>query len=280
MLFIGVRGSGESPQGAAASNPSAYTTDSQWTVGSEFTGMGPFVQGMLDGRGPGGNPAARDSFIQTLEEEGIPRSKVEVRALVYEAAPTSLLLQSVRSWIPLKINGSMIAEYLASVESGSAALTSLLRSKHTACPEQKIVLAGYSQGALVIHHALNRLSDANAAVVDSIVATNLLADPAQAVFSSHVKLGSSEASVGGLTQSWTGADRRDIQQDIPVRSFCDDLDAVCAPEAASWVKVDGDELYGFEVHTRYDTLDMRALGRLAAWDTADAVKSGENGDAG
>lgn len=52
---------------------------------------------------------------------------------------------------------------------GSTTMTNLISSTATRCPNTKIVLAGYSQGAQLVHNAAGRTSSANAAKVAAVV---------------------------------------------------------------------------------------------------------------
>ncbi|KAH6639291.1 cutinase-domain-containing protein [Boeremia exigua] len=52
---------------------------------------------------------------------------------------------------------------------GSTTMTNLISSTATRCPNTKIVLAGYSQGAQLVHNAAVRTSAANAAKVAAVV---------------------------------------------------------------------------------------------------------------
>lgn len=282
ILFMGVRGSGESPSGGNATSWSSYTYDEDWAPGQAFSGMGSPVQGVLDGSSPSQGTAAGDSFIQTLAEEGVPRDEVEVRALVYRAAPTDLLTSAVSvdlnpfgglplppAAVPyLHVDAAKIASYMASIETGVAALTGVLSQVRSECPEQRIVLAGYSQGALVIHQALNDLARTGAPVVDRIASVVLIADPAQRAQSNRTKMGSSTFGSRGLWQWLPGTDKTDLPQQVRgVIAYCNDLDIVCAMEPASFAS----DRYGERVHTSYMALEMRELGRLAAYNAADAL---------
>ncbi|KAF1364197.1 cutinase-domain-containing protein [Lizonia empirigonia] len=52
---------------------------------------------------------------------------------------------------------------------GSTTMTNLISSTATRCPSTKIVLAGYSQGAQLVHNAAVRTSAANAARISAVV---------------------------------------------------------------------------------------------------------------
>ncbi|KAF2845080.1 carbohydrate esterase family 5 protein [Plenodomus tracheiphilus IPT5] len=52
---------------------------------------------------------------------------------------------------------------------GSTTMTNLISTAATRCPSTKIVLAGYSQGAQLVHNAAQRISAANAARVAAVV---------------------------------------------------------------------------------------------------------------
>jgi predicted esterase len=50
-----------------------------------------------------------------------------------------------------------IDEYFTGISNGVGFVRRTLRQRAEACPYERIVLAGYSQGAMVMHRALNEL---------------------------------------------------------------------------------------------------------------------------
>jgi len=65
-------------------------------------------------------------------------------------------------------------EYNDSVDSGSQELAGYVRDSTINCPAQRIVIGGYSQGAHVVHEALNIIPDNERSVIDNVV---LFGDP-------------------------------------------------------------------------------------------------------
>lgn len=65
----------------------------------------------------------------------------------------------------------------SSVPTGVAAVQSHLSSQTTACPDQKYVIVGYSQGAVVSHDALGNLSSVAPAALGKIIGLVMFGDP-------------------------------------------------------------------------------------------------------
>ena len=76
--------------------------------------------------------------------------------------------------VPLAFDNS----YLQSMLEGIVPLSSKVASIHTMCPKSKIILAGYSQGAFIVHQFL-AVENANNRSVSYIAGVVLLADPAK-----------------------------------------------------------------------------------------------------
>ncbi|CAI6333662.1 unnamed protein product [Periconia digitata] len=63
-----------------------------------------------------------------------------------------------------------VAGFLAGGDAaGSTTMTNLISQTASRCPNTKIVLSGYSQGAQLVHNAAQRTSSANAAKVAAVV---------------------------------------------------------------------------------------------------------------
>lgn len=67
--------------------------------------------------------------------------------------------------------------YLASIDQGIKSVLNEFTTKAQQCPQTRFVLAGYSQGALVMHQVLINLYFNNAGLLNRIAATALIADP-------------------------------------------------------------------------------------------------------
>ena len=143
VLAIGVRGSGEEPQGP----PPDYGFDRLPST----KGFGPKMWEVYEG------------FADELSAKR-PGTQIRTIGLKYKALGT--------------FHNPGKTDYLGSVDEGTAQLLDLLTREINRCkddPEQ-IVLLGYSQGALVIHLALFKL---NALGLGKIATVILVADPAK-----------------------------------------------------------------------------------------------------
>ena len=140
-LFIGVRGSGESP------------------------GIGPKVTGIYEG--------VRTRRADDPLPVGTTFSKI---ALSYEANPVPIAGTANRTaWQHL----SDVANYTPGAWDGAVKLIAQMRDSVEECGDsgQVIILAGYSQGAWVIHAALEYLDEADPGLLQHVGAVGLLADP-------------------------------------------------------------------------------------------------------
>jgi hypothetical protein len=121
------------------------------------------------------------------------------------------------------------ADYMGSVDVGTAALGAQYSAFTAQCPDTKVVLAGYSQGAMVVHRNLLALgADPN------LSAALLIADGDRLPDDTTVDIGSASKDpekTGGAAQDWpilAHAPAR-LPTNIGVRtiSVCDAGDAVC-----------------------------------------------------
>jgi hypothetical protein len=69
-----------------------------------------------------------------------------------------------------------IARFLASIKTGAATIVSDVEDEATACPHEKLILVGYSQGAMAIHQAEVQLAASSPDAAGHIAATVLIAD--------------------------------------------------------------------------------------------------------
>jgi hypothetical protein len=230
-LVIGARGSSEAPVG----DPPVFT-------GNE-SGFGQR------------NLAAYEGFKSSMEAAGVGSSQLTTLGLHYPAVGISL---------PLFIR----EEYLQSVAAGEEELISELEALTAECPKERVVLVGYSQGALVIHLALRTLavSDPSLLTSEHLAGVMLIADPArvphgaETVWEAPEVQAAAGSAVAGASGVWTAAAARGAGP-LPSSvkggtiSFCAYHDIVCAPTpGASW-----------SVHDDYyQSANLEAMGRWMA----------------
>lgn len=77
----------------------------------------------------------------------LPGRTVSSQAVVYPAQGVELLVTDPNA-------------YFTSLELGAQSVQAALRGRAAACPQERIVLSGYSQGAMVVHRALQDLDRA------------------------------------------------------------------------------------------------------------------------
>jgi hypothetical protein len=153
------------------------------------------------------------------------------------------------------------ADYMGSVDQGTAALGGQYAAFTAQCPETKVVLAGYSQGAMVVHRNLVAIgSDPN------LAASLLIADGDRHPDDTTVNIGTASTDpekTGGASQDWPilAHAPAKLPANVGVRtiSVCDAGDAVCDydPDAEEVSPV------AVAIHTSYTTAD--ADGQMWTW---------------
>jgi hypothetical protein len=121
------------------------------------------------------------------------------------------------------------ADFMGSVDAGTAALGGQYASFSQRCPNTKVVLAGYSQGAMVVHRNLHALAQS-----PNLTAALLIADGDRIPDDNTVNIGSAPSdpeTVGGAAQDWPTLAHapEKLPANVGTRtiSVCDAGDAVC-----------------------------------------------------
>lgn len=121
------------------------------------------------------------------------------------------------------------ANFMGSVDAGTAALGGQYASFAARCPATRVVLAGYSQGAMVVHRNLHGLANS-----PNLAAALLIADGDRLPDDTTLNLGSVTAVPGagkGVAQDWPILAHAPAQLPVGVGSrtisVCDLGDAVC-----------------------------------------------------
>jgi streptogramin lyase len=95
--------------------------------------------------------------------------------------------------------GVNLPMYLAGKDKGVAALWGAVTQVRFSCPNQKIVLAGYSQGAMVVHEFLEELTTGNdTATKSAIRGVVLIADPERVKHSQVLEFGTAAWNEYGI----------------------------------------------------------------------------------
>ncbi|GFG52156.1 cutinase [Mycolicibacterium agri] len=153
------------------------------------------------------------------------------------------------------------ADYMGSVDTGTAALGGQYAAFTAQCPETKVVLAGYSQGAMVVHRNLHAIG-----AHPNLAAALLIADGDRIPDDTTVNIGSASTDpekTGGAAQDWPilAHAPAKLPANIGVRtiSVCDAGDAVCDYDP----DVDEVSPAAVAIHTSYTTADSD--GQMWTW---------------
>lgn len=211
QLLVTARGSGEVPGGSAetATDPSLYDAfaydSTKGGFGLDYRGMGMRLQELLTGETlvtdpwhvvNGAQPALLDSLTPTQ------RASMQVYALRYAATSVDVPMSAVQLYKTapfIELHPERLGEYLVSILVGAHSMTDLLSSQATRCPDQHFVLAGYSQGAMVIHMALSNLpADKLEQLAPRIDGVVLLADPLRNPDDYITELSTATSAGGGM----------------------------------------------------------------------------------
>lgn len=255
------------PAGAAASTPvrsqvGVPAAKQQACADVVFFGLRGSGQGPIDHRGYGPQVwYAMDGIKKRVTDLSYASFPVEYPAEGVEILnPTK---GQVVKGLPLGIyewRKTNAARYFASIASGVGALGTMVDLRGDQCPDESIVLLGYSQGAAAVHQFLNRVEDdGDLDLLDRIAAVVLIADPDRVAESAATNFGTApsgaqgvEAYQGSGQTSWLKmpGPRRDIPADVSDRtvSVCNKRDTVCdfAPSTllTAWS-------IGNKIHSKY-----------------------------
>lgn len=219
--------------GAAAAQPGC--PDVHW-IGAAGSGERGAEAGTNDGMGRVTYRSLQD-FSAYAARDG---RTVTSEAVIYPATPVPAD-DSILGW----------AGFISSVDAGTAALANQYHSFVARCPASKVVLAGYSQGAMVVHRNLQALAPS-----PNLAAALLIADGDRLPTDATINVGSVTAVPGagkGVAQDWPilAHAPAPLPLNIAARtvSVCDLGDAVCDydPEAEEITAT------AVAVHTSYAT---------------------------
>ncbi len=205
------------------------------------------------GSGQHGLGAEVTHVLKALTAKAVGR-RVTSYALPYRAAGVGQIL----------VPRSGIAEYMASLIEGESLLNTFLFSRVRQCPAERLVLAGYSQGAMVIHRSLQLLGSVVTNRVDAVV---LIGDGDRLPGDNVLSYGTASTRAKGVGQwypAYSQASAAKLGLTGRVFSVCNVKDIVCdhsplllASTRTAWASV--------AVHTGYGTGRLlTTVGGLAA----------------
>ena len=199
VLFLAARGSGEPGPGGENQNPD----DTRQGVGQAVH-------------------AAYVDF-KTQLEQGDGRTVTEPISVVYPADHV---------W---KIVQGQLDEYIEHLWAGVTETRRALTERADQCPNERIVLAGYSQGAMVMHRLVTNATTDGAdtlldqAVLDRIDATILIGDGDRIANGATTKGGSAPNHAAGIGQRDATVEREVLNTTVATKtiSVCQKDDPVC-----------------------------------------------------
>ena len=215
----------------------------------DFHWLGAAGSGQRDGAGLTSNggmgPVVYKSFQQLQSDLAASGQTITAEAVQYPAAPVPLG-GGVGGWMGV----------MDSVKAGTDATATQFAAFTERCPTTKVVLAGYSQGAMVIHRNLHDLADD-----PHVAAALLIADGDRLPVDSTINLGSTATETAGVPSAGKGvaqehsflasAPTSTLPPQIGARtvSVCDVGDPVC--DANPDADTDALSPAALAIHTSY-----------------------------
>lgn len=249
VYFLGARGSGEAATAASAG------------IGPEVYWMSKVVARVLAAQGVASFATVADPYPADSVTDLLP-SAAEVKQL--NKSP----LAAVKAY-----NKDNLGKYLASIDTGIADAVSQAKHLYSTCPHALLILAGYSQGAMVMHQAELRLVAAkDAGLRAHIAGTLLLGDGDRVPFTrarefgaSNKQFGAQKASGEGI-RTWVystlGLGRgHDVAMPATTANICDAGDLVCDSSLSRLVR---HAAAAADVHTSY-VVHRQSLTNAATW---------------
>lgn len=157
---------------------------------------------------------------------------VDVRVVQFRSEPLSQLFPPRRDHLPVNraITSWRVSKWDPRMDAAVRETVDLLFQRQRACPHQSIVLAGYAQGAGVVHRTLRKFSSSSR-VMRRIVGATLISDPDRVPGTDAKLMGRVPASRQALGIERA---RRESYADVPrngtynrVQSLCRWGDLVC-----------------------------------------------------
>jgi outer membrane protein assembly factor BamB len=209
VLLIGARGSGE-PESHHGLGPNVFTLYDALATGLAGKKS---VKSLLVVY-----PARDVSVLRTLS----PTEQVLLAAAI-RGTPGA----AAAFYASYQINH--VNPFLASIDEGIRSAVDELRVEAKQCPGTRFVLAGYSQGAMVMHQALLRLeSKGETGLLDRIAATVLIADGDRKKETVATRFGTAPFDAEGI-RSAIVLGERDVPSSKASTTYdiCNDGDLVC-----------------------------------------------------
>jgi hypothetical protein len=220
-LLLGARGSGEAGPGSV-----------NWQNGSS-----------KDNYGYG--PDIWNTFQRIKSDIGTQRTFQET-SVIYAADSVNILKQNPFTYP---------AKYFRDLAAGVTWTMNYLQQQAQACPDQQIVLAGFSQGAMVMHRVVQMLSDTSAdqPILTRLAAAVLIGDGDQQPLDNETDFGSALAATDEGIGQWYGVSPPGTFNSglsSVVERVCNLGDVVCDYGTAEALSLPG-ILAGITIHLSY-----------------------------
>lgn len=210
VYLLGARGSGEYPQPGKPGDPSLHG------LGPEVHQMAAVVQQVLS-----------TADLTTFRTLNVGYAAEPVKVLY----PTAKEIKSFREHpaaAAVYYYRHNVRKYLTSISDGISSAVSEAEYVHAHCPAALLILAGYSQGAMVMHQAELQLArDHKTGVLGAIAGTLLLGDGDRVSHTRAREFGTSRARSEGIRTWLHGNSDKDVPDPATTANICDAGDAVC-----------------------------------------------------
>ena len=229
VYFLGARGSGEPalPQRGA---PNFHG------MGPEVYKMATVVQSVLKANHVGAFETLNVGYAANSVNDLTP-TKAELAAFLISPAAAALHYYDEN-----------VKKYLGSISEGITSTVDEAKYVNARCPRALLILAGYSQGAMVMHQAELRLvSQRDGDVLDQIAGTLLLGDGDRIPHAAAREFGTSAGKAEGV-RTWLGFNsKQDIPEATATANICNAGDIVCDMSLHTLMNAS----HGIAVHTSY-----------------------------
>ena len=143
---------------------------------------------------------------------------MRVGAVAYPAEPTSDLYLLWRG---------RVGRYFRSIAAGAREAAALADAAVRACPAVRLVMAGYSQGAMAVHQAQLRMAAAHDPAAAHIAGTLLLGDGDRVPGTRAHRFGSAARGAAGIRTQLLPGSHRDVPPAGATADICDAGDLIC-----------------------------------------------------
>ena len=249
MIFIGARGSGE-------------------PIKSSSHGLGDAVNIMASSM----NAAlGAHGLVMRIFADPYPADPV---GDLYPSKDEAIVMATALAPFADAVWAGHMHKYFRSIDTGVANAISAAAQDVAQCPGTALVLAGYSQGAMVMHQAESKLAATHETnVLNHIAGTLLLGDGDRVPNTKAIQFGTSKQGEGIQTYLYRVAhvSTHDVESPAATANICDEDDIVCDFNPKRLLR-DHNPLaivaafkHAGDVHTHYATTESKPLEEAADW---------------